>query len=469
MNSKSTLSTYDVVISQFRGIPLIAFISGIAVIVFLILGYYIHPLYLIGSVLLLAPLLYINRTAALYLYIVSYVYTLPLITLNAEIRLDDFLFFVLASIWVFDKALYPGHRSSPTKLSRLLLLWLLINGLSILFNVRSFSTLQFIRSGYFFVRMVEYVFVYFIVSDMIKSERMRITAIRLVWGVTVAVCVIGIYQFFILGESNITSTLSENHAHIGVFLMLTFFILLGYAAHTKNPIEKMLLYVTLPLMVYILVLSNLRAGLLALAGGIIIYFLFLKRFIGIVIAVLLISTAIIGGTFVIQNIQGVEESTARLENLEQDVSLFGRFYIWMSTVSMLQENPSKLITGVGLAGFAQALRSETLLLPGVSGGHNNFLHHLTETGIFGLGVFLAILYLLLRKSLKNGWDKSRKDKALYYGYFCGLVTLIITASTHEVFSVQTTYHSYLGYFFLITAIIYYNPDYKHDSVRTDKL
>ncbi len=455
MNSKSPLSTCDVVISQFRGIPLIAFISGIAIIVFLILSYYVHPLYLVGSALLIAPLLYINKTAVLYLYITSYVYTLPLFTFHAELRLDDILFFVLVSVWIVNKALNPERRSFHTKLSRLLLLWLLINGVSIVFNVRSFSSFQLMRSGYFFIRMVEYVFVYFIVSDMLKSERMRITAIRLIWGVTAAVCVIGLYQFFVLSEINITSTLSENHAHIGVFLMLTFFILLGYASHTNNLIEKILLYATLPLMVYISVLSNLRTGLIAFAGGIVIYFLFLKRFIGVVIAVLLISTAITGGSFVTQNMQGVEESTARLENLEQDASLFGRFYIWMSTVNMLQDNPSKLITGVGLAGFSQALRPKTPLLPGVSGGHNNFLHHLAETGIFGLGIFIAILYLLLKTSLKNGWDKSRKDKTLFYGYFCGLMAVVFSCFTQESISVQPALHNFTGYLFLMTAVVFY--------------
>lgn len=466
MDNSAVVNNRFEITPHVGGIPLAAFVGGIAFFICLLLAYYVNPLFCIASALLLLPLLYINKTTTLYVYILTFTYTLPIfMLLQAQIRIDDFIFVIIASVWFMDKALNPDVDAPKKIFARPLIIWLIINALSILINLHNFNTHQIIRSGYHLFRMIEYVAVYFIVSDMIKSQKMKITLIRLVWLITLFICLYGLYQYHIGGLIRVTSTLSENHAHIGCFLLLTFFVLIGYISVTRNVLEKILIILTLPLMVYVLFLSASRAGILALAFGALVYFMFMLRPLGWVIAVILVFAIIYMGIDFIQNLQEYELGIAGFQNLERDISLMGRFYIWYEAVDMIRQNPSILITGVGLGAFRAALYPHTPLFAGASGGHNNFLHHLTETGILGLAIFIYILYILLRESLHRARQPVRDDKTLYYGYFCGLAALVLTAITQETFSVQVSLHNILGYFFLVTALIFSEPTCEQEKTK----
>jgi len=457
MDNSSALNDRFEITPHVGGIPLAVFGGGIAFFVFLLLAYYVNPLFYLAAACLILPLLYINKTAALYLYVLAYAYTLPLLPFRAQIRLDDFFFVILASIWFMDKALTSNKNISKTLITRLLLIWLVINALSVLVNFPHFSTFQILRSGFFLTRMIEYILVYFIVSDMLKTLNMKIVMIRLIWLITLFICLVGLYQFHVLGWSTVTSTLSINHAHIGVFLVFTFFIFLGYASFTNNLLEKFIIILILPLMVYIIFLSASRAGILALVFGILVYFIFLRKFYGWIIAAILIFVVIYIGINFIQELHEYKLGVAKFEDLEQDISLMGRFYIWYETIDMIRQNPSVLITGVGLGAFRFAVSPHTPFFAGASGAHNNYLHHLTETGILGFGIFIYLLFILFKISLKRSREKIRYDKSLYFGYFCGLAALAFSATTQEVFSVQTSHHNFLGYVFLITALVFTEP------------
>ncbi|KPK95971.1 hypothetical protein AMJ80_02590 [bacterium SM23_31] len=324
-----------------------------------------------------------------------------------------------------------------------------------------------IRSGYFFIRMAEYVSIYFIISDMIKDQKTRIIIIRLIWIITLFICSVGLYQYHISGLPSITSTLSESHVYLGTFLMFTFFILAGYIFVTKNVLEKIALLLTLPLMIYILFLSALRTGILSIIVGIIVFFVFSRKPIGWMVAVVLAIILILFGFEFLQNLQEYELGSAGFRNLERDLSTMGRFYIWYGTIVMLKQNPTILITGVGLSAFGLAVERYTPLFPGSGGAHNNYLHHLTETGMFGLAIFLYILFIFLRTSLKRSREPAQKDRALYYGYFCGLAALVFSGMSQETFSVQNAHGNFLGYFFIVTSLVFSKPKNFYDETENE--
>ena len=245
----------------FNSASLSIYIAGTAVFVCAVLGYYLHPLFFIPSAVLLLPLLYINKKITLYFYVLSFAYAIPIFIYRGELRIDDLFFGVLASIWLMDRALNPSGNSVKTFLKKPLLICLAVCGLSVFSAYLQFGAFWGFRSAYFYVRMVEYVLVYFVVSDMIRDDRMRFSIIRLVWIGTLFVCAYGLYQSFFLGEVRITSSLSESHAHIGVVLILSFFLIAGYVPVTKNLLERICLVLTFPLIAYVLFLSASRSAI----------------------------------------------------------------------------------------------------------------------------------------------------------------------------------------------------------------
>lgn len=461
MNNPALIDKEFELSPQSRGIPLV-FLSGIAFFVFLALGYYVHPFYYLVPAIILISLLFVNKNSTLCLYVLSFGYSLPLMTITAEVRLDDLFFVVIISIWLMSKALNPSKKSTKPFLAKALIAWVAVNALSIVANILHYDNRQIIYSGYYLFRMIEYILIYFIFVDMINTYKLKITLIRLIWFTTLFVCLYGLYQYHFTGVSRVTSTLSENHAHIGSFLVFTFFVLVGYASYTRNSAEKLWLVLSLPLIVYVLFLSASRAAIVALFCGILVYFIFKRNFTNKIIAIGIIFLIIFVGFDFLISIQDFQLGTAQFENLEQDISLFGRFYIWIETVNMILENPIVLITGIGLGAFQYVMNPITPFFDGVSGGHNNYLHVLTETGIAGFMLFVYILMSFLKVSLQRARNTASRKGFIYYGYFCGTAALTVTAFTQETFSVQIALHNILGYFFLVTALVFSEPEIKDD-------
>ena len=457
MNNPAVFENRIEFLPNFRGLSLAAFISGIILLVLLPLGYYIHYIFFFVSAAIVFPLLYINKVSALYLYVLSYAYTLPVLIVTAEIRIEDLFFVVLASIWLMDKALNPGTGKEDKLFKYPLLIWLAVNGLSIAANLHNYSNHQIIRSGYYFVRMTQYIMVYFIFTDMIKTHRMRVTLIRLIWMVNLFVCLYALYQFHIEGWARSTATLSPDHAHIGAFLVISIFFLIGYYSMTRNVVEKSALLITFVLMIYTLVISASRTSILAFVFGLLVYLLFNRRLWSWVVAGIVITVIGYYGYDFAQNLQDYDLGVAKFTDLETDISLIGRFYIWNQTIDFLINNPMYLITGIGLGAFREILLPLMPLLSGLSGAHNVFLQRLTESGVIGLMLFIYILFIILRASLKRSRDISRYDSSLYYGYFCALLAFLFTGIGNDTFSVQIHLHNILGYFFLITAVVFSFP------------
>ena len=148
---------------------------------------------------------------------------------------------------------------------------------------------------------------------------------------------------------------------------------------------------------------------------------------------------------------------AKFADPDADLSLFGRVLIWTGIIDYLQQNFNALITGAGLGGFSRAIYGYVPMMITATGAHNNYLHLIVESGIAGFAAFLYIIFVLLKRSLTFAYNKMRKDRALFYGYFCGLCALLLTGLTQETFSVQAAQYNFLGFFILATSVIFANP------------
>ncbi|KPK95972.1 hypothetical protein AMJ80_02595 [bacterium SM23_31] len=124
MNNSFAVNDRFEITPRSGGIPLAAFVGGIAFFIFLLLAIYFNSLYFIPAACLLLPLLYLNKTATLYVYVLVYAYALPIYSYQGDLRLDDLLFIVLVSTWLMDKMLNPCAESQKKPFTRPLILWL---------------------------------------------------------------------------------------------------------------------------------------------------------------------------------------------------------------------------------------------------------------------------------------------------------------------------------------------------------
>jgi len=444
---------------KLHKLTLFVLISGVLYCTLTGIAGYFNPLFYVAYFLLFLPFLIINRTLLLYVFVLSFAYALPLAVLrnNVYVRIDDLLFVVIVMIWFFNKALNAQQVNSKRFLAKPLLIWAGITFFSILVMLPDASTLALNRSAYFFLRFVQYILVYFIVADSIKELNTRDNLMTILWLSTLFICIYGLVQYYIIDLLKATGPLSPNHAHIGIYLLFLFFIFAGYIRSCRKFIGKFLFAIILPLMVYVLFLSASRAAILGLFFGVFAALIFSKKPLLLLLAFVFIVIGIYIGSGFLADLKNTGLSSAQFQNMEEDLSTLGRLLIWAGIYKFFVANPFALVFGVGLGGFERAVLPYVPYMKSANGAHNNYLHILTEAGIVGLIIFLYIMFRLLRKSLHNFYNQERHDRALNYGYFCGLCALLFTCLTQETFSVQPALFNFLGYFFLITAIIFVSP------------
>lgn len=119
----------------------------------------------------------------------------------------------------------------------------------------------------------------------------------------------------------------------------------------------------------------------------------------------------------------VIERITSIGNMNDGSTVF-RVYIWRGTVDMLKKYG---LCGIGLGTdcyekFYSKYAYEAVLAPH---SHNTFLHVMCESGLFGLIVFVLLLYFLIRQLfIAFSKTKSRETKtisACLIGAFCGLM------------------------------------------------
>jgi len=444
---------------RIRGIPLAVLVGGTGIFAALAAAASLYPLFYIGVALLFVPFLFVNKQVTLYIYVLSFAYAVPFFEYydSVFVRLDDVLFIVIALFWFMDKTLSEKRAASGTFLASPLLIWLGINALTAALLFPRASSIQLFKAAYLLLRLIQYTAIYFIIADFIKTERMRVVILRLLFISTVFICIYAFAQYIVFERWRVSGPLSGNHAHIGSYLLFMFFIFAAYIGFTRNIIERALVVVFLPVMVYILFLSASRAAILSLFPGVIIALLISKKPTLWVLALALTGAGIYYGGYFLENLKTYGLGTAQFQGLNPDLSTFGRVLIWFGIYQFFLHNPFALLTGVGLGNIGRSVLPYTPYKMSVTGGHNNYLHNLAETGIIGLAVFLYIMYALLKTSLRRAYDTARRDRALYYGYFCGLAALLFASLTQETFSVQPSMFNFLGFFFLVTAVIFAEP------------
>ncbi len=415
----------------------------------------IEPFFILFLPLIFLPFLFLNKKLLILVFASAFVYARPLISANVDIRIDDFVFIVLSAIWIFDKLLLAPFPKNNTGIKKLLVIWFIVNSLSVIMAFPEISRHQFFQSMYYLTSLGQYIFLFFIISDFTNKYNMKEKLLNIICGISLIISIAGIVQVHVLGLEIATGTLSYNHFHLGIYICLTFFVLAGYMSGSRNLLTRSFILLTMVLMVYALYLSASRAGIIAFGAGLMAFLFFSGKKPAYLLIVLIFLVILFFGADFINSLPEQSLETTRFTNLESDISLLGRFYIWLGSYNLILSEPRILLTGAGLGAFQTRITPYLPLLPGgANGAHNNYLHVLIETGIAGLVIFLTVVLYLVKRSLKLSKTGHIQDRRIYYGYFCGLIALLISGFTQETLSVQEAAFNFLGYFFLITAIVF---------------
>ncbi len=102
-----------------------------------------------------------------------------------------------------------------------------------------------------------------------------------------------------------------------------------------------------------------------------------------------------------------------------EVSNKGRVYIWKESIRSISEQP---LLGVGINNFPVVLKENLTASKAGASAHNIYLNVASEIGIFGLFVFLLMIYQII----KQAWILFLQNKENIYGIFALALILIIS-------------------------------------------
>ena len=318
--------------------------------------------------------------------------------------------------------------------------------------------ITFLRSAYFsesvrgFIRIVKFMFLYFALIDFFQSDAKRLK--RTFWVLMIVACVTflngifqSIYGFDFLRHREIdkgdylmrvlASFIHPNDfgSYIIFILPLTFCFFSSFLKRN----QRIFLVINCLMGCFCLLKTSSRGAWIGFLIGVIIYFFFYKKKISIIVPLAAIFLIIIS-----------PHGFDRLKSLftpEQN-TVWERMQLWKGTWNMVKVHP---LFGFGVNTFSRYfLEYKPVEYPDIRYTHNSYLQMWSEIGIFGLLAFLAIIFTVLRITLRDMRKKIQKGPegfivlGLAAGYTAfliqsGLDTNLFSLVLTTLFWVMTAY------------------------------
>lgn len=207
---------------------------------------------------------------------------------------------------------------------------------------------------------------------------------------------------------------------LSVFLALSIPMAAYLATKHQNKILKLINITAIPLVFYAIFLTGTRTGSIVGVLGI-MYWIFTHRKASIsikaTIAVILVSSVIAILSF------APKASVDRIFSSGKSITtgtLNYRSVIWAGSINQWEKAP---IIGTGLGGLGFVLSKEHI---NFNAAHNTYIHNLTENGIIGLLLYLAIILSLLYYISQTPLD----EKAFMVTLLMVVLVSQLTTHTH---------------------------------------
>ncbi len=334
----------------------------------------------------------------------------------------------------------------------LLLCWM---SLSLLYNVDSQQHWALITAGWYWLNFLQLILGWHIALIIFRNIS-RNTLINIILIIGLFQCCVASLQWLHLGATSIdhlravTGTLGEHHSMLANMMLFP----LGFSIYRltqSTALRQRVAYTCCAFAVFwTIIITGSRSTLLGIVAAILILLrprLNLKS-----IAIILLTMASVYVAIRFTLFGDILWETVRSETTGGlDYSSQSRLLIWKSTLqNFISSSPLTKVVGFGL-GFFHTIKHDFFFFysRSASGAHNNYLHVLTEGGVVGLGIFIALFITILRQLHHAG----RSDRAARV-YFFITIALLVSGLTQETFWFQPAFPNlWLFYMTLLAAIL----------------
>jgi len=420
------------------------------------------------------------------LFVLSFSFTWPLVVLYPLgqlmlLRLDDILY-----VFILVRCLVDVHRGRwrlhpfIRSMGWMPIIFLAMPLGSLLWVVSRFDVEQAAKSLYFVLKHVQYSSLFPILYVYIRSSKHRRAFAHLVTFGLVVVSVYGLLEFANIVPPNdevgiyaslaklnvagIGSTLARQHTHLAAYITMTLPFVLVARASAKSALARVAYSLILAASLVVGILSLSRLALIGIAICVVGCFLLLRKERRGLVAIIL---ALIVIAIYSPLSDAIAPYIGRLLLWEESLSYTRRLLLWRASKEAATSSLMSLFLGSGFGTFSYSLASrlfERITGFPASGAHNSYLTTLVELGLPGLlALVLFLRSIMVRAWLAMRWVQQGSTKLLISGYLAGLVGLIVMAFGMEVWYPAIGLDSLMGYFFVVTAIVFGQVDAPFDG------
>jgi len=338
------------------------------------------------------------------------------------------------------------------------------------------SNVQLSRSFFYFLKEIQYFFLFFYVFYHIKSIDSAKSLLKL-WvflGFITAAWVIfqlisGIYITYYYGPTSFIEP--EGTFPGGGFFLIIFIFLLNvflyyYVNLPMNLLKRIALLIAIASPAIGVLSSGSRSAFFGLVIASLASFLIYATRINLLKAVFIFSLILlyIFLIFAVSPLPAFQSSSVlnRFSNVEEiKVNLdpekkLSRPEIWLYQLKEMSKEPFSFILGFG--------KAAVLGQRGVGESHSQYMRNFVETGIFGVIVFAFLLYSILKTSFKEFLrSKDALLTAVSIGFFCSTLAMMAVSLFAEGFLVVKINEVYWFFAAMTFAVISIYSTHKNDE------
>lgn len=379
----------------------------------------------------------------------------------AEIRIEDFLLLILGLVWIANFFISGKKKVKKPPLFFPILVWLAVGALSTLTNL-IFTTLNFDRAFFYFLKEIEFFVFYFYIFYHIRNTDSAKFLIK-VWIFLGAVNVLYVvYQMIVgspfdtgwglrSGEYGAAAVGEWGVFPSGAFFLIIFVFLINlflyyFLSLNISKVKKAILGVLAvsPALGVFGSASNTNFLGLVFALSLTLFFLFLRKrnFKLILLAISILIFMAIIFILALENIRFVTRLLVILSPSHIPINyLSGRIFYWFPIVETILEYPLfSLLLGAGKGFIGEA--------------HNQYLRNFAETGVIGSIAFLFLIFVILKLTFKT-YSKEQDPfcLSLSAGFLVATLTMLFLSLATEPFIVVKCSSVYWSFAAITMAVL----------------
>ncbi len=375
--------------------------------------------------------------------------------------------------WFLSK-LKAGFKIKKNPLNIPILIFIFIAFLSLLNSIALWSRNEILVGSFYFFRWIEYVFLFFITTDIIQNRKQAANYVKLLLFIGFSVAVLGLLQLIFLPNFEVMAQFGWD-PHVGRvlsvffdpnftggFLVLILSLIIGIFIFTKSSkIKHSLLFISLPIFLAI-ILTFSRSTYLALS---VVFFV-----IGILKYRRLLFLGILISTILFLSVPRIQKRI--IGAFEVDSTAQARFQSWYNATEIIADHPF-LGVGYNAYQYAQVEYGNVSEIKGqhsIAGSDSSILTIWATCGIFGFMAYIWI-YGQILWSTWGVW-RNKKFSSNFRGFSLGLFSGVLAIFFHSQFANSLLYPYIMGLIWILAGILMamlklYSGEHKKKS-KTNK-